>query len=253
MNLENAVKFFAPKSPSLSDSSRATATESLSCTDVMASFGMCQSQAEFGMSAYLGKIGISRLDKQKALDLLTQYGMKHYDKYPSIRRLSPVVKVKIMKILATFAYADYCRSAAGVEECRCCAGKGLLNVSRIVIKSHNKNKREVLERDKKLCVKCNGKGVISVACTDCRGRGLAVDKVESEKQGVPVIRNCNRCNGVGYIRLPSTNAFRACKALSSEITIDIWKRSIKRLYEQMIRECELQESFADDILKKVTK
>ncbi|EBQ5889472.1 antitermination protein, partial [Salmonella enterica subsp. enterica serovar Braenderup] len=40
MNLENTVKFHSPKSPQLSDSPRATASDSLTNTDVMAAFGM---------------------------------------------------------------------------------------------------------------------------------------------------------------------------------------------------------------------
>ena len=65
MNLENAVKFFAPKTPSLSDAPRATATDGLTGTDVMAAMGMCQSSAEFGFSAFMGKIGVSVADRDR--------------------------------------------------------------------------------------------------------------------------------------------------------------------------------------------
>ncbi|EEQ8451384.1 antitermination protein, partial [Escherichia coli] len=45
------------------------------------------------------------------------------------------------------------------------------------------------------CPECGGKGEVSTACKDCRGRGVAIHREESEKQGVPVFRNCQRCGG----------------------------------------------------------
>ncbi|MGQ5801010.1 antitermination protein Q, partial [Serratia sp. IR-2025] len=59
MRLESIPKYFAPKSPTFSDSPRATASDSLTGTDVMAAFGMCQAQAEFGLDLFLAKQGIS--------------------------------------------------------------------------------------------------------------------------------------------------------------------------------------------------
>ncbi|EIR4834288.1 antitermination protein, partial [Escherichia coli] len=55
MRLESVAKFHSPKSPMMSDSPRATASDSLSGTDVMAAMGMAQSQAGFGMAAFCGK------------------------------------------------------------------------------------------------------------------------------------------------------------------------------------------------------
>ncbi|MFP1495820.1 antitermination protein [Escherichia coli] len=43
------------------------------------------------------------------------------------------------------------------------------------------------------CPECKGKGDISTACKDCRGRGVAIHREESEKRGMPVIRDCRRC------------------------------------------------------------
>ncbi len=54
MRLESVAKFHSPKSPMMSDSPRATASDSLSGTDVMAAMGMAQSQAGFGMAAFCG-------------------------------------------------------------------------------------------------------------------------------------------------------------------------------------------------------
>ncbi|KNE88062.1 hypothetical protein PSTG_18543, partial [Puccinia striiformis f. sp. tritici PST-78] len=45
------------ESPTFSDCPRATASDALTGTDLMAAVGMCQAQAELGMSAFLGKMG----------------------------------------------------------------------------------------------------------------------------------------------------------------------------------------------------
>jgi hypothetical protein len=60
MRLESVAKFHSPKSPMMSDSPRATASDSLSGTDVMAAMGMAQSQAGFGMAAFCGKHELSQ-------------------------------------------------------------------------------------------------------------------------------------------------------------------------------------------------
>ena len=70
MRLESVAKFHSPKSPMMSDSPRATASDSLSGTDVMAAMGMAQSQAGFGMAAFCGKHELSQNDKQKAINYL---------------------------------------------------------------------------------------------------------------------------------------------------------------------------------------
>lgn len=60
MRLESVAKFHSPKSPMMSDSPRATASDSLSGTDVMAAMGMAQSQAGLPM--------IDRGDIRQAID-----------------------------------------------------------------------------------------------------------------------------------------------------------------------------------------
>lgn len=68
MNLENTLKFHFAKSTMISDSPRATASDSLTGTDVMAAMGMTQERASMGYTAFLGKMGISSLDRDKAVD-----------------------------------------------------------------------------------------------------------------------------------------------------------------------------------------
>ncbi len=97
MRLESVAKFHSPKSPMMSDSPRATASDSLSGTDVMAAMGMAQSQAGFGMAAFCGKHELSQNDKQKAINYLMQFAHKVLNIQT---RLNPFVKEwdSLMKI-----------------------------------------------------------------------------------------------------------------------------------------------------------
>lgn len=160
MNLENTLKFHFAKSTMISDSPRATASDSLTGTDVMAAMGMTQERASMGYSAFLGKMGISTHDRDKAVDLLTQYAMQNCDKVSALRKLDPDVKPKVMQLLATFAFEDYSRSAASTRTCDCCNGDRFVNAEVMTMKyigrPHLKEKRETV---KVLCHKCKGKAL----------------------------------------------------------------------------------------------
>ncbi|HHN9297919.1 TPA: antitermination protein [Escherichia coli] len=157
MRLESVAKFHSPKSPMMSDSPRATASDSLSGTDVMAAMGMAQSQAGFGMAAFCGKHELSQNDKQKAINYLMQFAHKVSGKYRGVAKLEGNTKAKVLQVLATFAYADYCRSAA----------------------------------------------TPGARCRDCHGTGRAVDIAKTEQWGRVVEKECGRCKGVGYSRMPA--------------------------------------------------
>lgn len=125
MRLESVAKFHSPKSPMMSDSPPATASDSLSGTDVMAAMGMAQSQAGFGMAAFCGKHELSQNDKQKAINYLMQFAHKVSGRYRGVAKLEGNTKAKVLQVLAIFAYADYCRSAATPgARCRDCHGTG---------------------------------------------------------------------------------------------------------------------------------
>lgn len=109
------------------------------------------------------------------------------------------------------------------------------------------------EQVKVLCQKCKGKGVVSTACSDCKGRGKAINQEETEKQGVPVVSDCRRCGGVGYPRLPSTEAFAAVCQITDAISLDTWKKSVKPFYDGLIIKFEVEESWADAQLREVTR
>lgn len=122
MNLENTVKYHFAKSTLISDSPRATASDSLTGTDIMAAMGMTQERAAMGYSAFLGKMGISLHDRERAIALLAEYALTKCEKVAALRKLEQDVKPLVMRQLATFAFEDYSRSAASVKRCDCCDG-----------------------------------------------------------------------------------------------------------------------------------
>lgn len=275
MSLEATVKYHFPKSTQISDSPRATASDALTGTDQMAAMGMVQSLAPMGFSAFMGKVGVSEYDARRAVTLLTEYALKTCDKVAALRKLDSDIKPAVMQILASYAYMDYCRSAASVKPCECCKATGFIDAEVFSTKSHtpwvaqdilktskkwglnvtpseHEIRREVREQVRLLCGTCKGKGVVSAACSDCNGRGRAVNRKLTEEQGVPVHGVCKRCSGRGYERIPSTDAHRAVLQVTETLTLDTWKKSIKSFYDGLTVKLEMEESWANSALRKVT-
>lgn len=276
MNLESLPKFYSPKSPKLSDDAPATSNDALTVTDVMAAQGMTQNRAVFGFSAFLGKLGISQTDREKAITLLTDYALTRCDKIAALRKLDAAVKPTVIRILANYAFEDYSRSASTTRTCECCNGDGFIDAevfsmktstsahAREIIKtskewglkvipSQYEARRQVREIQRVLCHQCKGKKVISCACNDCHGRGKAVDKKMTEQQGAPVLGDCKRCGGRGYARLPSTDAFNEVCQWTDGISLFTWNKSVKPFYDDLIQKFEVEESWAEQQLRKVTK
>ena len=260
MNLENTVKYHFAKSTMISDSPRATASDSLTGTDIMAAMGMTQERAAMGYSAFLGKMGISNNDRERAITLLAEYALTKSDKVAALRKLEAGVKPLVMRQLAAFAFEDYSRSAASVKQCDCCAGQGFIEADVFINKYRKPEGKmtvagmvKVQETVKVLCKKCNGAGQVSAACSDCRGRGKAVNQDLTEKQGVPVLADCKRCGGRGYERIPSTEAYAAVCRLTDAISLDTWKKSVKPFYDQMITKFDIEEAWAEAQLKQITR
>lgn len=271
MKLENTVKFHFAKSTMISDSPCATASDSLTGTDIMAAMGMTQERAALGYSAFLGKMGISNNDRERAITLLSEYALTKCDKVAALRKLAAGVKPLVMRQLAAFAFEDYSRSAASVKQCDCCAGQGFIEADVFTMKSHYtmrlpqwakdlkqspsdfEVKRQVKEVARVLCSACNGKKVVSCACNDCRGRGTAVNQKETKKQGVPVFGACKRCSGRGYERIPSTEAYAAVCRLTDAISVATWEKSVKPFYDQLITKFDIEEAWAEAQLKQITR
>lgn len=271
MNLENTVKYHFAKSTLISDSPRATASESLTGTDVMAAMGMTQERAAMGYSAFLGKMGISYNDRARAIELLAEYALTKCDKVAALRKLDDAIKPLVMRQLATFAFEDYSRSAASVKQCDCCSGRGFIEADVFTMKSHYtmrlpqwakdlkqspsdfEVKRQVKEVVRVLCSACKGKKVVSCACKDCHGRGKVVNQDLTEKQGVPVLADCKRCGGRGYERIPSTEAYAAVCRITDAISVATWEKSVKRFYDKLITKFDIEEAWAEAQLKQITK
>ena len=254
MNLENTLKFHFAKSTMISNSPRATASDSLTGTDIMAAIGMTQTRAALGFSAFLGKMDISDYDRDRAIGLLTQYAMEQCDKFAALRKLETDIKLKVMQVLATFAFADYSRSAASTRTCDCCQGNKFVEAQVMTMKHIGRpNLEERRETVRVLCHKCKGKGVLTNAC-QCNGKGVVLDKEKTILQGgVPVYKTCSRCNGRGYARLLPDSVRKYICATVMDIPETTWRRSYKDFFESLVGECIKQEEYANRMLNKVTQ
>lgn len=254
MGLEATVKYHFPKGQNFSGTAPQTSPDTLTGTDYIASMGMAMSRAPLGYSAFMGKVGVSENDAARAVSLLTEFALQSCDKVAAFRKLDGDIKPAVMQTLATYAYLDYCRSAASVKPCDCCHAKGFIEATTFSMKSplsggHSRNVKDTV---RVLCKQCGGKGVVSTACRDCNGRGRAVMKAETERQGVPVMGDCKRCCGRGYERIPAVEAFRALCDITESISPATWDRSGKPFFDQLIGKLEIEESWANAALNKVT-
>ncbi|HGW4592395.1 TPA: antitermination protein [Proteus mirabilis] len=260
MKLESALKQFYPKSPTFSDGSCSTSPDRLKGMDSAGALGMTEQRAKFGVSAFFAKNDVSEEDRFSTVEQLTQYAL----------RVTPKLVAKsagnklgyCLVILAKMAFEDYARSAGSVCECSECAGKGLIYSRKDVVKYQGKTSIDGTvviepwsEKEKvgELCKTCNGKGKLTYRCR-CKGRGKVLDEEQTELQGgVPVFKDCPRCSGRGYKRMPSSVAYQAIKHIVPELTQPTWSRNWKPFYEKLISKCFSEESSADVIFNKVTK
>ncbi len=157
MKLEDLPKYYSPKSPGLTDASASTSKDALSITDVMAAQGMTQNRAEMGFSAFLGKMGISMNDRARATELLADYALSRCDRVAALRKLPAEIKPVVMRIMASYAFEDYARSAvkssAPVAE-----GKNLLKAKFLQTRfSIRMASRQYGQSVRKVCIRLTGK------------------------------------------------------------------------------------------------
>lgn len=254
MRIEAVLKHFSPKSLMITDIPGATASDNLTGTDVMAAIGMCQASARFGMSAYLGKAGISQRDREDAAKALALYAHKTAPKLLS--KAAGRKMGQCMIVLAKFAYDDYARSAADTTKCPHCRGRGVTNTLAQVMThpgcGENTPPTYQLQLVENQCVTCHGKGKLSARCR-CGGTGRVRDVEKSKLVGAPVEKDCERCDGLGFKRQPSTLAFAAIRHLVPDLNERTWRRNWKPFYEKLITKCEMEESMACDEFKKITR
>ncbi|MEI7219105.1 antitermination protein [Pectobacterium carotovorum] len=269
MNLESIPKYFSPKSPKLSDESPATRTDSLSITDVMAAIGMTHQEGGIGLDLFLAKIGVSSPDK--AIEGLIGIANSLAGRCKPISELDGDTKSKLLQVLATFAYQDYARSASSVKSCPGCTD-GFIDAEVFTTKSvfgrHPGAVTEIKRLDHPLdsnvvvrkrevtrvrCQACQGRSVVSNSCR-CKGRGQVVDEVATKANGgLPVYKECPKCKGNGYRKMPSENVRRAVCLQVMDIPETSWRRHYKPFYEAIVGECFKEESKASAALHKITR
>ncbi|MCK9781201.1 antitermination protein [Proteus columbae] len=260
MKLESALKQFYPKSPMITDTSNCTDPDRMKGMDTAGALGMTEQRAKFGMSAFFAKNDVSEKDKFSTVEQLTQYALKVT---PRLVAKSAGNKLGYcLVILAKMAFEDYARSAGSVCECSVCAGKGLIYSRKDVVKYQGKTSIDGTviiepwtekENVGELCKTCNGKGKLTYRCR-CKGRGKVLDEEQTELQGgVPVFKDCPRCAGKGYKRMPSSIAYQAIKHIVPELTQPTWSRNWKPFYEKLISKCFLEESGAEVVFNKITR
>lgn len=260
MKLEYAVKYFSPKSQTFSDSSRATSSDSLTGTDLMGAIGYCQSKAGFGVSAFLAKTGVSNDDRYRTIEQLLSYAQRTA---PKLVIKSAGGKLgKCLAVLSRLAFEEYSRSAATTSTCKHCGGKGFNLVQSEVVKYaghvNSFTGEEVIapvietELVNERCQPCKGKGKVTARCR-CNGTGRVRDLAESARQGTPVDRECDRCSGRGFKRMPASRAFQAVTLLVPDLTQASWSRNWKPFFEMLVAKCEIEENYADSVFRVMTR
>lgn len=247
MNIESITKFFSPKSPRFSDSSRVTG-DSFTITDAMTVIGVASSKCRFGLELYLSKSGIT--GSENAIEMLVNYGMSRANSVKQIDQLGDDIKSQVVQVLARFAYQDYCRSAASTRKCPDCNG-GFIEAEVFNMKFFRADCREIREKARVICKTCKGKGEISNSCR-CKGRGMVMDKVESERQGVPVMKTCSKCNGRGFARISFATVITAMREFYPQLGKTTAYDHIQPFFEDLVTKCIQEESAADSVIRKIS-
>ncbi|MGK3113595.1 antitermination protein Q [Candidatus Pantoea formicae] len=233
MNLEGLVKFHSPRSLHPGTLFTRASPDSLSTADVMAAAGMAQRRASLGYAAFAAKMNLSKRAGAQAVSLLMAAAQKEATRYPVLCKLPARECEAVLKIIVIYAFLDFARSAATEMPCVACKGTG--------------------QQKGKLCKKCAGKKVVRAACNDCKGRGVAVNRLKSHLQGVPVYHHCKRCGGRGFERIASTVVYRAIAQVSDAISLDTWNKSLKHLSGYLITSLEKEVSWAEKQLQLITR
>ncbi|MDU5780362.1 MAG: antitermination protein [Pantoea sp.] len=254
MKIESALKHFSPKTMNISDTSRATASEALTGTDVMGAFGMCQSKSPLGVAAVLAKAGLGEEDKTRAVNYLLAYARS------SVPRL--IIKgagaklLPCLTVMCKLAFEEYTRSAASQHTCPDCDGRGITNgLANVMVHpgcGENTPPKYRLETTEHQCVTCHGKGFICARCR-CNGTGRVRDLEQSKLSGCPVEKECDRCSGKGYRRKPSSKAYKVVSVIVPDLHVRTWERNWKPFFDALVSKLEMEESHADAAFKSVTR
>jgi hypothetical protein len=244
----------------------------LTGTDIMAALGLADLKGGFGLDLFLAKQGVSA--PASAVHSLFAIARKLAIKHRAMTKHAEDVQLRALAVMTVFAYQDYSRSAASTRPCDCCSGNGFIAVEVFTTKAHMpwvakgivrvskewggeitpsvfEVHRKLRETTRVLCPECKGKKVISNACR-CHGRGVVVDKIKSKAAGIPITKECCKCSGRGFARLPAEQVRKALALVGMDIAETTWRRDYKPLYEQLVTQCYKEESDTDAILATVT-
>ncbi|ELH9086334.1 antitermination protein [Escherichia coli] len=238
MNLESILKFHFPKSPRLSDESRGTSPDSLNMADALTAAGMAQARVSLGYAAFMGKMGISEAEKNRALNLLVERLTAKSKNYFHVMELDDDTRHSFIVLVATFAFRDYCQSAASKKVCPKCGGY------KFTFDDYG---------EKHLCSKCKGHGEIPNRCNQCKGRGVVLDKAASNAAEQPVFKTCDHCSGRGYPRIPADLVRQAVDQLLFPVSRSTWWKKYRGFYQDAIAELFKEEALAEDEIKRVTR
>lgn len=271
MTLDSLAKYYSPKSTLASSGGRATASDGLTITDVMAAIGMASAKAATGIELYLSKVGV--LSPGPSIEYLYHFAKEACHNHPALQKLPSLQRWSILRLLAEYAYKDYSRSAASTEECECCSGTGFIEQKKFVMnrKAVKHDMAEVSKRgdlpasitpvanremyskhvyydiDRKKCAACDGKGKVKIACR-CHGSGKVRDLETSERLGKPVDKKCCKCSGRGYPRLMESEVYNVLC-----IPKTTWQRNFRPFFEMLVDHCYAEEAHAEEILKVITE
>ncbi|HGO5397590.1 TPA: antitermination protein [Klebsiella oxytoca] len=255
MKLEALPKFYAPKSPNIGATSPATGGDRMTITDVMAAQGLVQSKAPLGFNLFLAKAGIQ--GPEPAIEMLAKIALEQAPQCDVINLLPDVQRAVVLDVVATMAYQDYSRSAASDRPCTCCNGEGFIEAEVFTMRAVTFGARE-LEREEKreqvrlLCRECKGKRVISNACR-CHGKGKVQDLEATKAQGVPVWKECDKCQGRGYSRLKFSAVLAGLQGVWPELKKTTAYNEIGPFFEMLVTRCHEEEARAERELQGVTR
>lgn len=258
MKLESSLKHFSPQGMHISDDVKSTSPNRLNGTDIMTGIGVTSSRARFGLAAFFGKAGISKTDKQLAIQALAQFAIKNAPK--NVRKAAGDKLGACMLTLAQFAFAEYSRSAETTGTCKACEGTGVTKSVEAVVKHpgiHKSDGEEIVapiirqEWVVRQCVACGGKGTINARCR-CGGSGQVLDRKATKERGAPVYKACERCSGNGFSTVPSTAAYKAILILIPDLHVRTWTRNWKPFCDALVDVCWKEERHADKEFQKAT-
>jgi len=159
MNLEKTVRFHNPKSSRITDDVRSTSDDTLTATDMMTAIGFAQAQCGFGLSAFFGKVGLSRSAKLESVNGLMKVAHARLYKCNALKKLSGRLQSHALFLVCAFSYESYCRSAESKEtRCKYCQGRGIVH-------DLKKAKYENL-KVMKPCRRCQGLGYKPIKASD---------------------------------------------------------------------------------------